>query len=199
MPNDATQQQAAPISQTELYKKLIRTKCPETFESPGPQVFASILISMSERTDRLERENRTLKKSVGMMARLLHALTTEAPDAEGEEQEAAVEEDEEPGRTDASTSTAGGAGGGSTPAPQRDERYNQPFPEGVSATVAGGAAAAPKGPPVAAAAGTPNKTGPVDDVDVQDLTPNIPGSPAINPQPIPKGPTGPNGRRGANA
>lgn len=189
--------QTPPISQTEIYKKLIREKCPETFDSPGPRVFASILISMSERTDRLERENRTLRENVGTMARVLHALTAEAPDGEGQEA-VASEEEEEPGRTDASTATAGGGGGGSAPAPQRGERYNQPFPEGVSATVAGAPTAAPKGPP-AAAAGTPNKTGPVDEAVVEDLTPNVPGAPGVNAQPIPKGPTSPNGRRGANA
>lgn len=182
----------APALKTEQYKKLIQTKCPDVMKTVDGQVFASILISISERVDKLEKTNDWLVNSVQAMAKVLQAITV--GDGGDEETEETVEG--EPGMTGAATGTAGGGGGGSVKAPQRDERYNQPFPAGVPASKAeADAKAQAAGAASAAGAANAPKTGPIDDVGADDFAPNVQGTPAVNAQPIPKNPNG----KGANA
>lgn len=175
-------QNAAVVSlRTEHYKKLINEKCPQVLESTDGKVFASIIISLSDRVERLERENAWLKQAVKATAHVVNAM------AGGEEDEP---EETEAGATTPVTGAAGSGAQQTQAAAPRDERYNQPFPAGVPSSKAEAEAQAQKKASApAAAAAAPSKTGPAGD---GDMTPNVAGGPAMNAQPIPKNGRQPN-------
>lgn len=179
------------VLKTEDYKNLFRKY--NLISTDRDKVWASIIVSLSDRLEALGQAEGKTRNSVRTLATLIGELMG---NADGGVEETVEGDVGEAGMTGAATGTAGGAGGGSVKTPSRDgdARYSQPFPAGVSSTVAGGGAAPVGGPPVAAAAGPPSKTGPVEEA-AEDLTPNAGGGPAVNAQPIPKNPNG----RGANA
>lgn len=199
MPTTETQSQS-PKSYTEVYKKLIRTKCPDVLEDPQMQVFASIITSLAERLDTAVGNQRKLEKSMELMAKMLVEM------ASGDEPAAAADEtiEGEAGMTGAATGSAGGTGGAVGASGPSRKQDATPFPAGVSATVAGAAAAPAPTATASAAAAAPVAN------DPEDLTPNAGGGGAVNAQPIPNGPSGPpnqsrvvnvqkNGRKGADA
>lgn len=109
------------MTQTEVYKKLLREKIPPKTEEEN--IFASIILALSERVDKAEKQNAETVKAVKLLAKLLKEMPEEDPASSSETVETAAS---------------------NTTAPVTEEtgpRDKTPFPEGVKTQASGPAGA----------------------------------------------------------
>lgn len=195
-----------PMMTADDVKKLFTKKAaPKTDQEV---VYASVLIGLAEQIGTIDKQLHEVVKATRLLSKVIAEMAGDDSDGGEDEMvgdEEMAEDEDVVGDGDGGDgsgvggSVGGGGGGGANftetqratagqgakpgaakPAQQRD---GTPFPTGVSASgPAGGAAVRNKVTVVAGPSGTAHAS------VAEDLTPNVPGSGSVNPQPIAKAP-----------